>query len=105
MNAALSNSAGELVIPAIVTGSMKQPGFAPDLQAVAQMQRQRLLPTLDNPGAALRNVLGAFTGGRQNAAEQPAQPPAERPAEEQRPSPVRSILDLFGGRKAEPPQK
>jgi uncharacterized protein involved in outer membrane biogenesis len=106
MNAALSNSAGELVIPAIVTGTMKQPRFAPDLQAVAQMQRQRLLPTLDNPGAALRNVLGAFTGGRQNAAEPPAgQPPAQPAAEEERPSPVRSILDLFGGRRDDPATK
>src|SRR5439155_1767079 len=30
MNTALSNSAGELVIPAMMTGSFKQPKFAPD---------------------------------------------------------------------------
>lgn len=91
MSAALSNSAGELVIPAIVTGSFKQPKFAPDLQAVAQMQKEKFLPTLDNPAAAISNVLGALTGKPKEDKQQPGQG--------QQPSPIKGILDLFGGKK------
>src|SRR5262245_41351553 len=43
MKTALSNDTGELVVPAIITGSFKQPKFSPDLQAFAQLQKQRLL--------------------------------------------------------------
>jgi uncharacterized protein involved in outer membrane biogenesis len=93
LSTALSNSAGELVIPALVTGTFKQPRFAPDLKAVAQMQKQRFLPSLDNPAAALSNALGALKGKPQEGTDKPAQ--------QEQPSPVKGILDLFGGKKTE----
>src|SRR5206468_544497 len=45
LTTALTNSAGELVVPALVTGVFKQPKFAPDLKAVAELQKQKYLPT------------------------------------------------------------
>jgi uncharacterized protein involved in outer membrane biogenesis len=90
MNTALANSGGEIVVPALVTGTFTRPKFAPDLKAVAQLQRQRLLPTLSNPGI-LGNVLGALGGKTEETADQPA---------EQKRDPVKSILDLFGRKKS-----
>jgi uncharacterized protein involved in outer membrane biogenesis len=101
MTAALANAAGELVIPAIVTGSFKEPRFAPDLQAVAQMQKQRFIPSLDNPAAAISNVLGVLKGKPKEEAATEGDKPAEEP---QQPSPIKGILDLFGGRKTEQPK-
>jgi uncharacterized protein involved in outer membrane biogenesis len=61
VNAALTNSAGELIVPAIVTGTFKQPKFAPDLQAVARLQQEKLLPKL-SPGilAPIQGILDLF---------------------------------------------
>src|SRR5262245_56965831 len=99
MKTVLSNDAGELVIPAIVTGTFKQPKFGPDLQAFAQLQKQRLLPSLQNPAAALSGLLRGVTSGappkQENTQEQP---PAEKT--EKQPATVKGILDgLFGGKK------
>ena len=58
MQTALANSKGELVIPAIVTGSFAHPHFAPDLEQMAQMKLKNLLPTASSPGKALSNILG-----------------------------------------------
>ena len=38
MNTALANNQGEIVIPVLVTGTFKNPRFAPDLQKLAQMK-------------------------------------------------------------------
>jgi hypothetical protein len=97
MQSVLSNGNGELVIPAIVTGSFKAPKFAPDLQAIARMQKQRFLPTLQNPGAAIRDLLGL-----RGAKPEDGGPP---PAEPQPPSRIRGILDLLGGKKNTNEQK
>jgi autotransporter translocation and assembly factor TamB len=91
MNAALSNTAGELVIPALVTGNFTKPSFAPDLQAVAQMQRQRFLPTLSNPAGAVSSVLETLTGKPKEGAEQGD--------EQQQRSPIQGILNLFGRKR------
>jgi hypothetical protein len=48
LNTALANNKGELVIPVLVTGTLHQPVFAPDLQSVAQMKVKNLLPSVDN---------------------------------------------------------
>ena len=58
MQTALANSKGELVIPAIVTGSFAHPHFAPDVEQMAQMKLKNLLPTASSPGKALTNILG-----------------------------------------------
>jgi hypothetical protein len=58
MQTALANNKGELVIPAIVTGSFAHPHFAPDVEQMAQMRLKNLLPTASAPGKALTNILG-----------------------------------------------
>jgi AsmA protein len=64
LQTALSNRNGELVIPVIVTGSFQNPHFTPDLQKIAQMKLDNLVPTLTNPGQ-LSSVLGSIIGGKQ----------------------------------------
>jgi hypothetical protein len=69
MQTALANGNGELVIPAIVTGSFAHPHFAPDIEQMAQMKLKNLLPTASSPGKALTNILG---GSKAPASSQPA---------------------------------
>ena len=65
MNTALANNQGELVIPAVITGTFQHPQVTPDLQEVAQMKVQNLLPTSKNPGALTSGIVGAITGKNQ----------------------------------------
>ncbi|MDZ4799834.1 MAG: AsmA family protein, partial [Bryobacteraceae bacterium] len=59
LNTALANSQGELVIPALVTGTLENPKFAPDAARMAEMKMKQLLPSASNP----LGVLGAIQGG------------------------------------------
>jgi len=90
MNNALTNETGELVLPALVTGSFKQPKFAPDLKAVAELQKQKYLPTMDNPGRAITNVLGALKGKPETSTEQP---------QEKKATGIKGLLDALGKKK------
>jgi uncharacterized protein involved in outer membrane biogenesis len=91
VNVAFSNSAGELVLPAIVSGSFKQPKFSPDLKAVVELQKQKFIPTLDNPAGAITNVLGALRGkSGDNSQPQP---------EGQKTSVIDGLLGVLGGKK------
>ena len=98
MSVAFSNAAGEIVLPAIVTGTFKQPKFAPDLRAVAELQKQRFIPSLNNPAGAIRNVLDVLKGKPESTNATPEQP--EQP-EEKKPSGIRGFLDALGGKKTE----
>lgn len=88
MNTALANKAGELVIPVIVTGSFSKPVFAPDVEKVAQMKLNNLLPTSSNPTQMTSGILGALVGkngqpgGAQNG--------------------VKGILGALGGQQQQP---
>lgn len=62
MNTALANNNGELVLPVLVTGTFANMHFAPDLQAIAQMKMNNLLPSFGNPGQLTTGLLGALTG-------------------------------------------
>ncbi len=64
LNTALANNKGELVIPAIVTGSMAHPIFAPDVKEIAQMKLKHLLPSTGNPGALASGILGSAMGNK-----------------------------------------
>jgi hypothetical protein len=101
MSIALSNAGGEIVLPAIITGTFKQPKLSPDLQALAQLQRQKLLPGMDNPRAAIGNVLGVLTGAKKEAAQgQPAGTESQPPSEEKKQG-LKGLLDLFGRKKTQ----
>jgi len=132
MNTALANQQGELVIPVLVTGTFQHPIVAPDVQKLAQMKLQRVLPTTANPalgqavGALLGgkngqkpnvgNILGAIAGQAQrqqpaNSGQAPAQPQPGQTQNQQQPkaNPLGNVLNqIFGGKKQQqqqpPPQ-
>jgi hypothetical protein len=97
LRTALSNSAGELVLPVRVRGTFGAPEFSPDTEAIGAMQAERLLPSLQNPGSLLDSRLG---GGR--AAEPATDPetgePQEAPPASEPEQVIRGILGgIFGG--------
>jgi AsmA protein len=95
MNTALANNQGEIVIPVLVTGTFKNPRFAPDLQKIAQMKLKGLVPNFDNPGGAASGILGNLLGKKGgNQTQQPQQQPQNQ---------VQQLLGLFGGKKQQPP--
>jgi len=72
MNTALENSQNELVLPIILTGAFQTPQVAPDLQQIAQMKLQNLLPTTNNPNEFTSSILAAPVASQAKTAEQPA---------------------------------
>ena len=116
MNTALSNRNGELVIPVIVTGTVNHPTIAPDVQKLAQMKLNNLLPTSGNPGAltsglsgllsgkggqqgggnAVQGILGALSGKQQ---QQPANGDQKNTQQQQQQNPVGGILGGLLGKK------
>ena len=94
MNAALANNQGELVIPAIVTGTFQNPKFAPDTKKMAQMKLKGIMPTADNPLGGASSILGQFVGKKQQptTGQQPQQ-------EQQQQNTVDQIIGLFGNKK------
>ena len=128
MSTALANSRGELVIPVIVSGSFSQPRFAPDVQKLAEMKLQNLLPTSNNPGQLTTGILGAVLGGKKSGQasgeqgglqgilggltgqrkQQQQQPNAQqRPAGKQpQPDPLQQVMEgLLGQKKKQQPQQ
>jgi AsmA protein len=89
MQTALSNSNGEMVIPAIVTGTFQHPHYAPDLQQIAQMKLKGLMPNFNNP-QGVGGMLGGLLG--QKTATQPGQKP-------QQGDPVQQLMGIFGKKK------
>jgi uncharacterized protein involved in outer membrane biogenesis len=66
MQTALANNRGELVLPVLITGSMNSPHFAPDVQTIAQMKLQNMLPSFSNPGQLNTGILGQVLGNKGN---------------------------------------
>jgi uncharacterized protein involved in outer membrane biogenesis len=99
MNTALGNSPGELVIPAIVTGTLQNPNFAPDLQQIGQMKLKGLLPNSNNPSSAVSGILGGLLGkkGAKGTQQQPQQ-------NQQPQNAVDQIMGIFGKKKQQPPK-
>lgn len=93
MNAALANNQGELVIPAIVTGTFQNPKFAPDTKKMAQMKLKGIMPTADNPLGGASSILGQFMGKKQ----QPTT--GQQPQQGQQQNTVDQIIGLFGNKK------
>src|SRR5256885_14817634 len=91
MNTALANNQGEIVIPVLVTGTFKNPRFAPDLQKLAQMKLKGLVPNFNNPGGAASGILGNLLGQKGNQTQQPQQQ-----QQQQQQNGVQQILGLFG---------
>jgi hypothetical protein len=101
MNTALANNQGELVIPAIVTGTFENPKFTPDLQKVAQMKLKGMIPSLNSSGG-VAGILGGVLGQKGGTQAQPQQ---ERPQQQQQPpNSVQQLFDIFGNKKKQEQQ-
>jgi hypothetical protein len=104
MKTALGNKEGQLVVPALVTGTFSNPRFAPDVQQLAQMKLKGLIPNLNNPASVagtLQNLLGGPKPPAQGQQQQ-AQP------QPQEPDPVQQLIGIFGKKKQQkqqPPPK
>ena len=98
MSTALANNRGELVIPAIVTGTFENPKFTPDLQKVAQMKLKGLVPNLDNPSGGVAGILGGFLGQKGGTQTQ------QQPDQGQQSNPVQQLFDIFGNKKKQQQQ-
>ena len=72
MSTVLANEDGELVVPMLVSGTTRQPRFAPDMRAIAAMKVGDRLPK--DPVAKMKEALGRILGGRRTK-EQPAPKP------------------------------
>lgn len=115
LNTALANKNGELVIPVIVTGNLNHPVIAPDVEKLAQMKLNNLLPTSGNPGAltsglsgllggkggqqgsGVQGLLGALGGQQQPQPANGKQGNAQQQPQQQ--NPVGDIIGLFGKKK------
>lgn len=97
MNTALANSQGELVLPVIVTGTFQHPMVTPDVEQIAQMKLQNLVPTSKSLGAlfgskggtssqqgGIEGILGAL-GGKQQQQSSPgtSKTPPQQPQQNQ----------------------
>jgi AsmA protein len=94
MNTALANNQGELVIPAIVTGTFQNPKFAPDLKQIAQMKLKGLLPNFSNPSSAVSGILGGLLGKKGST-----QPRTQEQQQQQPQNAVEQIIGIFGKKK------
>src|SRR6476661_7040917 len=94
MNTALSNNQGELVLPVIVTGTFQHPLVAADVQQIARMKLDNLLPTSKNPGQLTNGILGAILGNKNQNGN----------ATGQQKGGIGGILDTLGGRQQQQPQ-
>ncbi len=97
MNTALANNQGELVVPVIVTGTLQKPQVTPDVQQVAQMKLQNLLPTSKNPGQLTNGIVGALLGNenKNQSGGSGNQPKGG----------FSGILDSLGGKQQQPAQQ
>ncbi len=105
MQTALANNQGELVIPAIVTGTFDHPKFAPDLQQVAQMKLKGLMPNFNNPAQGVGGLIGGLLGQKnanQTGQQQQAQPSPQQGVQ----GAAQQILGgLFGKKKQQQQQQ
>ncbi|HTV66144.1 MAG TPA: AsmA family protein [Bryocella sp.] len=96
LNTALANKNGELVIPVLVTGSMDHPLVAPDVQEIAKMKVNNLLPTagglLSGKGGNVGGLVGGLLGGQQSQSGKQGQ--------QQQQNPLGGVLNgILGGKK------
>jgi AsmA protein len=84
LNTALSNSEGQITIPAIVTGTLQNPKFTPDTKKIAQMQVK------GNASSLIQGLLGGKK--QQNNMQNPQQPNQQQNAVDQ-------IIGIFGKKK------
>jgi hypothetical protein len=106
MTTALGNKNGELVIPVIIGGTMGHATVSPDVQKMAEMKLNNIIPNaaglLGGKGGA-SGVLGGLLGGGQAQPAQPGAKPAQQPSQQQQ---LQDALGgLLGGSKKKNPKQ
>jgi AsmA protein len=96
MQTALANNQGELVVPALVTGTFSNPKFAPDVQQIAQMKLKGFIPNLQNPGSIAGALQGLLGGSKANP-NNPAQ--TQQQQQDQQNDPLQQVLGILGKKK------
>ncbi|HXE89534.1 MAG TPA: AsmA family protein [Terriglobales bacterium] len=97
LTTALANKKGELVVPLIVTGTFEKPRFAPDVEKIARMKLENLVPSLSDPGGLTQGILGAILGKKEKGEAQPQGEPEQTEAKkEPAQQPANPLEDLLG---------
>lgn len=111
LNTALANQKGELVLPVIITGTMSHPVVAPDVQKIAQMKVNNILPTaagvLGGKNANVGGIVGSLLGGGQQQGQQQTAKPGQQkqPQQNDLNNAINNALGgLLGGSKKNPHQ-
>ena len=104
LNTALANKQGELVVPVIITGSMNHPAVAPDLEKIAQMKLNNILPTaagvLGGKNANLGGIVGGLLGGGQPQGQQQGAQQGQHQNQQNLNDTINNALGgLFGSKK------
>jgi AsmA protein len=100
MQTVLANNQGELVVPALVTGTLSNPKFAPDVQQIAQMKLKGFVPNLQNPGSIAGALQGLLGGSKANPSSNPAQ--TQQQQQDQQNNPLEQVLGILGKKKKKP---
>jgi uncharacterized protein involved in outer membrane biogenesis len=103
LTTAMGNKNGELVVPVIITGTMSSPKVTPDVQKMAEMKLNNIVPSaaglLGGKGSAA-SIAGSLFGGGQAQPAQPGAKPAQQPSQQQQ---LQDALGgLLGGTKKKP---
>jgi uncharacterized protein involved in outer membrane biogenesis len=102
LNTALANKQGELVLPVILTGSMNHPVVTPDVEKLAQMKLNNILPNAAGMlGGKNAGGVGGIVGGLLGGGQQPAAQPGQKPSQQQdlNNSINNALGGLLGGKK------
>jgi len=97
MQTALANNQGELVVPALVTGTFSNPKFSPDMQQIAQMKLKGLVPNLQNPGSVAGALQGLLGGPKTTPNGNGAQ--TQQQQQDQQNNPLQQVLGILGKKK------
>ncbi len=104
MKTALANKQGELAIPVLVTGTIQNPKFMPDVQQMTQMRLKGLIPTSNNPAGAVGGLLGGLLGKSASQAQSQNQQ-AQQQGQSPQQNAVQQLMGIFGGKKKQAPPK
>ncbi len=102
LNTALANKQGELVLPVILTGSMNHPVVTPDVQKLAEMKLNNIIPNAAGMlGGKNAGGVGGIVGGLLGGGQQPAAQPNQKPNQQQdlNNSINNALGGLLGGKK------
>jgi hypothetical protein len=84
----------------IVTGTFQHPQVAPDVQQIAKMKLDNLLPTSKNPAQLTAGILGAVLGNKNQGGAN-----GQQPAGQQQKGGIGGILDAIGGKQQQNQQQ